>query len=245
MPGEQLDLYLPTGPAPAGGRPVILALPGGGWRWVRRQDLGATVSQFARLGYAVAVADYAYSTGRPGSSVWPANIDDVRRAVEWLRSRAGRFGLDPGRVAVWGESAGGHLAALLGTDPGSPAARVQAVIDFYGPADLTRLYGESATDRPYLETFLGGTPSQVPSLYQDASPVTHVAPGNPPFFIEQGTADTAVPPDQSVELAGALSAAGVPVHLDLWPGQTHGFRLTPAPGVNLLGSILNFLHDAL
>jgi len=244
-PGEHLDLFIPTGPAPAGGRPVILALPGGGWRWVRRQDLEVTVSQFARLGYVVAVADYAYSNGQPGDRVFPANIDDVRQAVRWLRTNAGRFGIDTNRVAVWGESAGGHLASLLGADPGDPSARVQAVIDFYGPADLTKLYNEAPNDRMYLQTFLGGSPDQVPGLYQDASPVTHVAPGDPPFFIEQGMADNACPPDQSAELAAALRAAGVPVHTDFWPSQSHGFRLQAYPGVNLLGPILNFLDEAL
>lgn len=236
---EHLDLYLPAGAAPAGGRPVILALPGGGWRWVRRSDLGATVSEFARYGYVVAVADYTFASTQPGTRVYPTNIEDVRQAVRWLKTNASRYGIDPNRVGVWGESAGGNLASLLGTYPDGPlagstqptgavpavSARVQAVVDFYGPADLARLYQESAKDRPYLQTFLGGTPDQYPERYAAASPVAHVGRDAPPFLIFQGTADTANPPDQSQELAAALSRAGVPVQAEILQGWSHGFRL--------------------
>ncbi len=174
---EHLDLYTPTGPPPAGGWPVVLALPGGGWRWVRRNDLGQTVSELAKYGYVVAVADYAYSSGAPGSHIWPTDFEDVRQAVRWLKTNAAKLKINPGKVAVWGESAGGHLADLLGTDPDAPltdihgqptggtapgqvSAAVQAVIDFYGPTDLTTLYSESPNAQPYLTTFIGGTPGR-------------------------------------------------------------------------------------
>jgi acetyl esterase/lipase len=259
---EHLDLYLPTGPKPPGGWPVILALPGGGWRWVRRSDLGSAVAQFARYGYAVAVADYAFAGSRPGSHVWPKNVLDVRQAVRWLRSNSDRFGLDPNRFAAWGESAGGHLASLLGTDPDGPiadaggvsfkptpeqnvSARVQAVVDFYGPTDLAALYQDSPKTRPYLATFLGGPPTAYPQRYTDASPVDHVSPDAPPFLIYQGSADTANVPDQSGRLAQALRAAGVPVHIEVFGGLAHGFRLVPARGINLVPQILAFLDAAL
>lgn len=258
---QHLDLYVPGGPAPSGGRPTILALPGGGWRWVRRGDLGATVSGLTRYGYVVAVADYAYAGTAPGSKVWPTNFEDVQQAVRWLRQNAGRFGIDPNRIAVWGESAGGHLANLLGTDPQGPSqsgtvpnaspgsdnsARVEAVVDFYGPTDLTALYAQSAQDRPFLTTFLGTTPDNDPATYRDASPIQHVAPGDPPFLIFQGTADTANPLAQSTSFAQALHNAGVPAQLVPLPGVSHGFRLKLAHGrVNLLPQILDFLNSAL
>jgi acetyl esterase/lipase len=259
---EHLDLYLPSSPATAGGYPLILALPGGGWRWVLRSSLGDAVSQFARYGYAVAVADYAWASSTPGTHIWPTDFLDVRQAVRWLKAHADRFGIDPNRVAVWGESAGGNLAALVGTFPDGPvtsaggvssdsradadvSARVQAVVDFYGPADLASLYQEAPRTRPYLLTFLGGSPAQVPQRYADASPVDHVSASSPPFLIEQGTADTANVPDQSVKLAQTLQAAGVPYHLQVFPGLPHGFRLLPEPGVDLVPQILNFLDAAL
>lgn len=241
---EHLDLYLPRGTAPATGWPVILALPGGGWRWVRRSDLGVAVSKFTEHGYAVAVADYAFATSTPGSRVWPRNFDDVQRAVQWLRRQSGRFHLDPTRIAAWGESAGGHLAALLGT-AARPSARVQAVIDFYGPSDLTALYDDSSRSRPYVQTFLGGRPDQVPDRYRDASPVSWVSPDDPPFLIYQGKADPVVPYTQSESLAAALTEAGVPNHVAIFPGAKHGFRLEVGPTLNLTSQVLAFLDDAL
>ncbi|MBV8076734.1 MAG: alpha/beta hydrolase [Planctomycetaceae bacterium] len=260
---QHLDLYLPTGPAPAGGRPAILALPGGGWRWVDRNSLGITVGALARYGYVVAVADYAYASSTPGSpGVWPTDFEDVRDAVRWLRDNAGRFGIDPSRIAAWGESAGGHLANLLGTYPDGPvnpdgppadpvgtptgvSARVQAVVDFYGPTDLTSLYNEDPRDRPFLETFLGGTPDQYPGRYQAASPLLDVTPNDPPFFVIQGTADRANPYDQSTRFAASLRAAGVPTSFLLLPNVPHGFRLKLGTNLNLLPDVLDFLDSAL
>ncbi len=261
-PAEHLDLYLPTGSPPPGGFPVILALPGGGWRWVRRNDLGVTVSELAKYGYVVAVADYAYASPKPGSHIWPTNIEDVRQAVRWLKTNAGRFQIDPGKVAVWGESAGGNMANLLGTDPDGPllalngkltgatrpgqvSASVQAVIDFYGPTDLTTLYQEAPKDDPFLDTFLGGPPSKYPAQYQDASPVDHVTSSSPPFLIYQGTADAANAPAQAAELDQALTKAGVAHQISYFQGVPHGFRLQPLPNVNLLPQILAFLNTAL
>jgi len=238
---------------------VILALPGGGWRWVRRSDLGVTVSKFAKFGYAVAVADYAYASSQPGTHVWPTNVEDVRQAVRWLKTNADRYGIDPNAVAVWGESAGGNLAGLLGTDPDGPladapnsdpstatvSARVQAVVDFYGPSDLAKLYQEAPRVRPYLATFLGGSPEQYPDRYRDASPVAHVSADSPPFLIFQGTADTANLPDQSSELGTRLALAGVPVHVEMLQGLPHGFRLKLGHGVDYTSMVLGFLDAAL
>jgi acetyl esterase/lipase len=222
---------------------VFLGLPGGGWRWVDRNSLGVTLASLASNGYAVAVADYAFASSSPGSHVWPANFDDVQNAVRWIRGNADRFGFDPSKIAVWGESAGGHLANLLGTDPAGPAggpaprgpyaslpANVQAVIDFYGPTDLAQLYANAPKVRPYLQTFLGGTPQQFPQRYADASPVTHVSSSDPPFLIYQGLSDTA-----NVQIA------------TYFPETPHGFRLKPYgnQGVDLLPQILQFLDDAL
>jgi len=258
---EHLDLYTPTGPKPPGGRPVVLALPGGGWRWVRRNDLGVTVSELARYGYVVAVADYAFASPKPGTHVWPTNFEDVRQAVRWLKINAERYGIDPKKVAVWGESAGAHLGNLLGTDPdgpliglnGTPAsqtpaggvsARVQAVIDFYGPTDLPTLYTQAPQVQRFLDTFIGGPPSHYPAQYRDASPVSHVSADSPPFLIYQGTADTAVIPSQSAELDQTLTKAGVRHTIEYFPGLPHGFRLKVGD-VNLLPQVLAFLDSAL
>ena len=262
---EHLDLYVPQGQAPAGGWPAVLALAGGGWRWIRRSALGDTVSTFAKNGYVVAVADYAFAGNHPGGGahVWPTDFSDVQNAVRWLRKNDARFGINPNKIAAWGESSGGNLAALLGTYPDTPAtlnppgpnppgfadgvsARVDAVIDFYGPSDITALYNENPRVIPYLETFLGGTPSQVPGRYEAASPIDHVAPGDPPMLIFQGTADRAVPFDTTVRFDQALEQNGVPHMLELFPGATHGFRLhLDAKRIDLRPTVLSFLNQSL
>lgn len=244
---------------------VVLALPGGGWRWVRREDLGARASSLARYGFVVAVADYTFAADAPPSKSWPRNFEDVREAVRWLRRNAVRLGIDTSRFAALGESAGGHLAALLGTYPEGPvpsdslppspqgdplhpkevSARVQAVVDFYGPTNLDRLYHDAPRDRPHILTFLGATPDREPTRYQAASPVNHASADDPPFLIFQGMNDASVPFSQSVELNQALKQAGVPTNLHLFEGAEHGFSFLKGKTRGLLPIILDFLNETI
>lgn len=259
----QLDLYVPVGPRPAGGWPAVVAFPGGGWRWASRAGYGKSVSQLARYGYVVAVADYTYSSGQPGSRAWPADFEDARNAVRWVRSHSHMLGVNPDTIAAEGVSSGAYLANMLGvypdgpvtadglpadpTGPGTPAgvsARVQAVVDFYGPVDMPQLYAQEPRTRPFEVTFLGGTPQQVPGRYQAASVDPFVSPDDPPFYIVHGTADDAVPSDQSQLLAARLNQAGVPNRLILIPRFTHGFMFQTGP-LDLLPSVLIFLDEAL
>jgi acetyl esterase/lipase len=254
---EQLDLYIPEGPAPAGGWPTILALPGGGWRWANPNNMATSPSVMAKYGYVVATANYPYASSKLGTHIWPGDFLDVQQAVRWLRENSDRYHIDPNAIVAWGESAGGQLATLLGTDPASLppdaagtsreiSARVEAVVDFYGPTDLISLYAESPGTRPYLETFLGGTPDQVLGRYVTASPVFSLSPNDPPVLIFQGTADPTVHPDQSAQYAAALQAQGIPHQLQYLPGVPHGFGLSLDHGqVNLVPEILSFLNTAL
>ena len=161
-----------------------------------------------------------------------------------------------------GDSAGAHIALLLGTypsgpvltdaPPGGPSAdpnpvsdKVDAVVDFYGPTDLTALYNESRSAvLPYFDTFLGGPPSLYPGRYTAASPVTYVNSGDPPVLIVQGLADDTNLPSQATELDAALTTAGVPHQLITISWATHGFGLN-LPGFNLTGDVANFLDAAL
>jgi acetyl esterase/lipase len=259
---EQLDLYLPGGTPPPGGWPVVLAFPGGGWRWASRKDYGQAVSVLTNYGYAVAGVDYTYaSSSSNGGHSWPTNLADAQQAVRWVRENAGHFRLNPDKVAAMGESAGAHLALLLGTYPDGPVStntpataggpssgvsdRVQAVVDFYGPTDLAQLY---TTTKPgavsYLDTFLGGPPSAYPGRYTAASPLTYVNKNDPPMLIVQGLSDKTVPGSQSLELASALAKAGVPHQLITVSWAEHGFRfeLGTTP---LLSDVVSFLDAAL
>jgi acetyl esterase/lipase len=245
----KLDLYRPVGTPPPGGWPAVVAFPGGGWRWASKTQYGRSIGQLARYGFVVAVADYTYSSGTPGTDVWPNNFEDARAAVRWVRDHARGLEVNADQIAAAGVSAGAHLASLLGADRGSAgagpgSAQVEAVVDFYGPVDLTAMYHEVRWDDPYLATFLGGTPDQVPERYAAASADTHISAAAPPYFIVQGTVDRTVLASQSALLASDLKDAGVPYSLEYLVGLGHGFEFYINKHLNLLPQVVRFLHEA-
>jgi len=228
----ELDLYLPTGfaaPGPAGragtdtpgqpGVPVVVHVHGGGWRrGSRRHPLPALGGGFypglAAAGIAVAAVDYRLS----GEARYPAAVDDVRAAVAWVRAALPGYGIVPGPVALWGDSAGGHLAllaALTGT-------AVDGVVAWFPVTDLAGLRGPEDDDAESREAlFLGAPPSRVPDLAREASPLSHVHAAAPPVLLLHGDSDAMVPADQSIRFARALTEAGGTVSLELVPGASH------------------------
>jgi acetyl esterase/lipase len=214
-----LDLHLPE----AVGAPVILFVHGGGWRAGSRAVFVPHVSpddSFGRIvaaGFAVVAVDYRLS----GEAHFPAQVDDVREALAWVRRSGAEFGFDGTRVVMWGESAGATLAALVALEPDSG---VRGVVDWYGPSDLVAMAdGLSAEDAAVTrETgWLGVSALDDPALARSASPAFAVSSGAPPFHIEHGTADAAVPFAQSQELADRLAAARVPFELVPVEGAGH------------------------
>jgi acetyl esterase/lipase len=232
----ELDLYLPAGDGP---HPVVLFLHGGGWRLGSRHLAGPayrgqTPTPFERVaqaGIAVASVDYRLS----GEAVFPAQLHDAKAAVRWLRARAGELGVDPDRIAAWGESAGAHLAALLGLvgdqamegDVGlaGTSSAVSAVVAWYAPTDLAAVaadLGVDPHDPATREAQLLGAPAvDVPELAAQASPVTHVSPEAPPFLLLHGAADRMIPCVQSERLYDALVEAGVEAELDIYEDADH------------------------
>ena len=151
-------------------------------------------------------------------NTWPAQLDDVQRAVRWLRANAGKYDIDPNHIGAFGHSAGAQLAALLGMedtrDNSDPAlakysSRVQAVVDVSGPSDFTT--NRDPEGDAELAVFLGGDYAKAPQAWQSASPVFHVAKSNAPFLIVHGTRDDMVPIAQAQELYDKLKQAGVHV----------------------------------
>ncbi len=222
-----LDLYLPVGAT--GPLPVVVHIHGGGWRTGSRADINTAVTNLVSRGYAVASIDYRLS----GVARWPAQIQDCKKAVRWLRANAATFGLDAGHLAAWGSSAGGHLAAMLGVtgnatnvivgsasvdllDGGGnldQSSAVQAVVDWFGPTDVLRMdnyfsdIDHDRADSP--ESELIGAPIQtVPEVASTANPALFASRDSPPFLIMHGTADVTVPFNQSELLHEALVAAG-------------------------------------
>ena len=219
----ELDLYLMESD---GLLPVIVYVHGGGWRrGSRREPLPVLGADFydtlAAQGFAVAAVDYRLS----GEARFPAPLEDVAAAVGWVRDNATRYGLDAGRVFLWGDSAGGHLA-LLAALTGSKVQAVVAwfpVTDLAGmPSDVADAGGSPDAGPDSREAQLLGAPARsLPDLARQASPLTYASAGAPPILLMHGDADDMVPAAQSARLADALRAAGATVELDLVPGATH------------------------
>ena len=254
---ETLDIYSPSKSSRGSGserlRPAVLAIHGGSWNGgsttAYRYDSQKVVVRLAQRGLVVFAINYRLA--RPGSPSWPVALDDLREAVRWLRRHSGEFGIDPGRIAVMGQSAGGHLASLLATLPGENgpdgvSPRVQAVVSFYGPSDLPALTTSRHLAHEPARLFLGDTASGPFDGAAEASPIEYVTPDDPAMLLIHGTDDAWVPLDQSVRMSKALDRAGVPHRLIVVDGARHGFEtmLKEPTDRDLLPEILAFLERA-
>jgi acetyl esterase/lipase len=211
-----MDLRVPDGNGPF---PVILFLHSGAWITGDRTG-GPAIRQVSR-GYAVASIDYRLAP----QSTWPAQLDDCNEAIRWLRAHASQYRLDPDRIGVFGTSAGGHLAAVVGTT----GEKVKAVIDQYGPTDLLKLEEQKLPCIPLNgnasfmpPSLLMGCPIQdCKEKTATASPMTYATPDDPPFLIMHGQRDCLVPWQQSQMLYDALRANDVDATLYLLPNAEH------------------------
>ncbi len=219
--------------------PIVVWIHGGGWMQGSHQAMNKMLDALIRSNrYVVASIGYRLSD----EELWPAQIHDCKAAIKWLKANASSIGADPDRVAVIGVSAGGHLAAMIGTSGGVPLMsgtlgvhhrmddRVQCVVDIFGPTDLLKMdaqampnpaFKHDAADSP--ESRLLGAPLQsVPRLAKSANPITYVSDEDPPFLIIHGTRDAVVPHGQSVLLRDSLEAAGVEATLVSIENGGHG-----------------------
>ena len=231
-PAQKMDVYLPI--SFAGPRPGVELIHGGGWQ-------GGDKSFYAPLGRALAARGFvAFSVNYrlTPAAHYPAQADDVQSAARWMRAHAGEYRLDPAHLGALGDSAGGHLALILGTrdtrsgaDPAQAAqsSRAQCVVDFYGPSDLTIAAaavpqtGAQKYVAQVLHDLLGGTLQEAPTLARAASPLFSVDSKSAPTLIITGTDDPLVPPIQSERMADALRAAGVETTLAVMYKQGHAF----------------------
>ncbi len=242
---QRMDVYYP---ASAEGRwPALVFIHGGGWTGGDKSRVGPELAALRDAGFLVVSVNY-----RLGPQYkFPAMIEDVKCAVRYLRANAAAYNLDPERIGAWGSSAGGHLAALLGTTDASAgfdtgeyleqSSRVQAVTVFFGPTDFTVPFAGGYDSK--LEVFAPFDPAL-------ASPVTYVSPDDPPFLLVHGDSDTLVPLSQSEILLAKLEEAGVPAELAVVTNAGHGLSPTGAgpvwpPRQEIVQTVVDFFRTQL
>jgi acetyl esterase/lipase len=263
-PTQKLDIHLPTtGKKPY---PVVLWIHGGGWS-TGSKYLDPTSSTLALLAHGIAVVsiDYRLST----EAKWPAQIHDVKAALRWVRANAGTYGLDQNRIGAWGSSAGGHLAAMLGTSNGVAAMtdltlgnptmseKVKAVTDWFGPVaflsmdaqlsasgcPLYRGYGHASALSP-ASRLVGAAIGLVPTIVHSANPAQYATVDDPQFFIVHGMADCVVPYQQSQGLAARLNRVRPgSATVQLLAGAIHGGKTFALP--SNVGMVTSFFKRTL
>lgn len=228
---NRLDLYLPESKKPL---PLVVWIHGGGWSKGSKE--GCPALPLLSKGYAVASINYRLSQ----HAVFPAQIEDCKAAIRWLRANAKNYGFDGEHIGVWGGSAGGHLVALLGTTGGvkelegaggnaDQSSRVQAVVDWFGPTDFLAMDKKSDHVDSVVSQLLGGPVRDNKEKAVKAGSVTYVTKDAAPFLIVHGDKDPLVPLGQSEELAAALKKVGVEVTLKVLPGAGHGGPVFTSP----------------
>jgi acetyl esterase/lipase len=249
--GGETELHLDIARPTTAGKPLpcIVVIHGGGWRGGNFKQHVPQIFDFAKAGYVSATVQYRLvPAGR-----WPAQIEDVKCAVRYLRANADKYGIDKQRFGAIGFSAGAHLSMLLGSmdekdglegNGGSPgeSSKVQAVVSYFGPTDL------AAKDFPpnvngMIYDFMGGLPDEKPENFKAASPVNYIDKTDAPTLMFMGTKDQLVPYNQAYLLADALTKAGVGGRVELILGANHGWG-----GPELMRTVTStmaFFHDQL
>ena len=226
----KLDLFLPENITPQ--HIGIIFIHGGGWVNLSKEYLKEWGYYFADRGYTAVSIDYRLSD----EAKFPAAIEDCKCAVRWMRANAPKYGIDPDKIAVFGESAGGHLAALLGTSGGVKelegtggndgySSRPNLVFPVYGVFDLVYRARMKGLKENSLQEFIGCSYDECPEKYRRASPITYIDKSDPPFLLFHSTGDSAVSFQQSVKFEKLLKNAGVPVEFSKTFGSKHGYVL--------------------
>jgi len=227
----RMDIYYPK-QISGGKMPVVVFIHGGGWDGGDKRDSKRFYLPLANRGFVVASINYRLS----GIASFPAQIQDCKCAIRYLRANANKYKINPNRIGVLGMSVGGHLAALLGTSGGirelegngpwqGYSSRVQAVCDFFGPIDLMRI-ARNFQLTPHMIKFIGGTAADNSKKVKKINPVTYITSDDPPFLIIHGDRDPVVPLEQSQLLYQALRKNNIDVILHVVNGGNHGRNFT-------------------
>jgi acetyl esterase/lipase len=224
----KLDLFLPA-ETPKEPLPLVVFIHGGGWNARDKTDGHRHVPPLVASGkYIGATIDYRLA----GEAKWPAQLYDCKAAIRWLKANAVKYHINPEKIGVWGSSAGGHLANMLGTtgdvkelegDCGTPdqSTKVACVVDFCGPSDM-----RTQPDGGHFKFLFGKPAEEMPDVVKAASPITYVTKDTPPFLIVHGTADTSVPLLQAERFYETLKVAKAPASIIRIEGGGHNSPLS-------------------
>jgi acetyl esterase/lipase len=232
----KLDLTRPAegeGPFPA-----IVYVHGGGWRFGSRGTYYDDIQRAAQRGYVAVSVTYRLTDPDDNNQArvpFPAQIQDAKCAVRWLRANAQKYHVDPNRIGVTGGSAGGHLSLLVGVTDAShgldgdggnaeTSSRVQAVVNYFGPTDMAQLHATSPGAAALVESLLAGPPTEQAAAYALASPIAHASSDDPPVLTIHGDSDQLVPFEQATRFDEAMRKVGAQHTVLAIEGSGHGFR---------------------
>ena len=255
-----VDIYTP--PKSAGPKPLVIYIHGGGWNSGHMRHSGAlsnfpqVLAKFASEGFVVASLEYRLT----GEAPFPAQLQDARAAIRFLKANAAKYGIDPARVGVWGGSAGGHLAALAAvtcgakefdTAPAAPGSEcVQALVTWYGVFDFAPMLARS-TPNAAENALLRCVPASCPeAAVKAASPAHYVDAADPPMLLLHGETDAVVPVAQSRDMEARVKAAGGKVEAIYIAGANHSWiAATPAATreatLRAMNATIDFFHKTL
>jgi acetyl esterase/lipase len=224
----KLDLARPADLKSAA--PAVVCIHGGGWRGGKRQDLTSLTKYLAERGYVAATITYRLTPQHR----FPAQIEDCKAAVRWVRANAKKYNINPDKIGAIGFSAGGHLSCMLGTTDandqlegsgGNPeqSSRVQAVVSYFGPTDFTTKDWSENVEETFLIPLTGSTFEEKPEAYKRASPLVYATKDDAPTLFFHGDRDVLVQVRQSKVLADKLKELGVDSKLEVLQGEGHGW----------------------
>lgn len=224
----ELDLAMPAdgkGPYPA-----VVCIHGGGWKAGSRQTLVPLTELLAKKGFVAVTVSYRFAPEHQ----FPAQIEDCKAAVRWLRGNANKYQVKADRIGAIGFSAGAHLSCLLGTadksaglegDGGNPtqSSQVQAVVSYFGPTDFTDKTWSKDVEKIFFVPLFGGTFAEKGDLYRKCSPIVYCKKDSPPFLFFHGTKDTLVGINQSQKMVKKLREVGASADIVVMEGDGHGW----------------------